>query len=343
MAHSDPLNLALAFELIEAGFPVFPVGAGGATGKKPLTEHGYHNASLDAATVRHWFTKHPHALVAYPTSGATTVALDVDGPVGLESLATLCRTIGIDEEADLTPLRIRSPFSTGMHLHFRLRDGEVFRSRASDIAPGLDTRGVKEDGSPAGYIIAPGNRLPDGRCYAHAGESHDLSDAAFVPSRLLYLATFNRAQRSKITRTPPLLALIRDSCRADWCTILADYTARELAAIIRMQGPVSDNAMQRQAAGDLNEATKELATLKDGRRNGLFLIACRVAKYVALGALTESEFAARFMAAAAANGSTAKHGAAWAQGVLRRALECGRNDPPPPIAARYRDGGMVAV
>lgn len=342
MARADPLNLSLAFELIETGFPVFTVGAGGATGKKPLTEHGYHDATLDAATVRHWFTRHPHALAAYPTSGATTVALDVDGPTGIESLSNICRAIGIDDEAILTPVRTRTP-SGGLHLHFRLRNGEVFRNRASDVAPGLDTRGVKEDGSPAGYIIAPGNRLADGRNYAHAGESRDLSEAAFVPSRLLYLATFNRAQRDKIKCTPPLLALIRESYPADWCTIFADYTSRGLAAIIRRQGPASDDAMQRQAAGDLYEATNELAALRDGRRNALFFVACRVAKYVALGALTESEFTGRFLAAAATNGSTAKHGAGWAHGVLRRALLAGRNDPPPPIAARYRDGGRATA
>ena len=30
---------------------------------------------------------------------------------------------------------------------------------------GLDTRGLKEDGTSAGYIIAPGSVLPDGRAY----------------------------------------------------------------------------------------------------------------------------------------------------------------------------------
>jgi hypothetical protein len=53
---------------------------------------------------------------------------------------------------------VRTP-SGGLHLYFRLGAGETPRTRSSDIAPGLDTRGI------GGSIMAPGSVLPDGRRY----------------------------------------------------------------------------------------------------------------------------------------------------------------------------------
>ena len=66
--------------------------------------------------------------------------------------------------ADLTRIAARTP-SGGLHLYFAFGDGERPRNRANDIGAGLDTRGLKEDGTSAGYIIAPGSVLPDGRAY----------------------------------------------------------------------------------------------------------------------------------------------------------------------------------
>jgi hypothetical protein len=90
--------------------------------------------------------------------------LDVDGAAGKQSLCELLARLGLPTIASLTPIISQTP-SGGLHLFFRLRDGERPRNRARDIGPGLDTRGVKEDGTSAGYIIAPGSVLPDGRRY----------------------------------------------------------------------------------------------------------------------------------------------------------------------------------
>jgi hypothetical protein len=89
---------------------------------------------------------------------------DVDGEAGLDSLKELIGLLGIARIGGLTICISRTP-SGGLHLIFRLRPGERPRNRARDIAPGLDTRGVKANGSSAGYFIAPGSVLPDGRCY----------------------------------------------------------------------------------------------------------------------------------------------------------------------------------
>ena len=72
--------------------------------------------------------------------------------------------LGLPTVGDLTRVAARTP-SGGLHLYFSIRDGERPRNRANDISVGLDTRGVKEDGTSGGYVIAPGSVLPDGRAY----------------------------------------------------------------------------------------------------------------------------------------------------------------------------------
>jgi Bifunctional DNA primase/polymerase, N-terminal len=90
--------------------------------------------------------------------------LDVDGNTGFASLRELLSKLGLETIADLTRVVARTP-AGGLHLYFALRDGERPRNRANDIGVCLDSRGVKEDGTSAGYVIAPGTVLPDGRSY----------------------------------------------------------------------------------------------------------------------------------------------------------------------------------
>lgn len=58
-------------------------------------------------------------------------------------------------EGSVSPVIVQTT-SGGLHIYFSLRPGEQPRTRASDNGSGLDTRGE------GGYIIAPGNVLPDG-------------------------------------------------------------------------------------------------------------------------------------------------------------------------------------
>jgi hypothetical protein len=99
--------------------------------------------------------------------------LDVDGRAGLASLRELLAKLGFRTVSDLTRVAAHTP-SGGLHLYFALRNGERPRNRASDIGPGLDTRGLKADGTAAGYVIAAGSVLPDGRAY-------EWVDAASLP------------------------------------------------------------------------------------------------------------------------------------------------------------------
>jgi hypothetical protein len=157
----DSINAAVAFAFARAGIPAFPCDKR----KRPLTARGHHDATTDLDTIRSWWARWPDALVGIPTGPNSGVwVLDVDGEAGRQSLNALMARLGAETIADLTPCVSRTP-SGGLHLIFRLQPGERPRNRARDIGTGLDTRGVKADGTSAGYFIAPGSTLPDGRRY----------------------------------------------------------------------------------------------------------------------------------------------------------------------------------
>ena len=158
-------NGAIALSFAENGIPVFPSVPIGPRAKQPLTPNGHHDATLDANQILRWWRSWPDALVGIPTGPASDVwVLDVDGEAGRRSLNELMARLGVETIADLTPCVSRTP-SGGLHLIFQLQIGERPRNRARDIGAGLDTRGVKVDGTSAGYFIAPGSMLPDGRRY----------------------------------------------------------------------------------------------------------------------------------------------------------------------------------
>jgi hypothetical protein len=163
-------NLSVALEYAAAGIPVFPC----APNKRPLIPGGRNAATTDRAQILEWWTRWPNALVGIPTGPESGLwVLDVDGPRGRESLNALLARLGLERIADLSRVIVRTP-SGGPHIYLALGAGETPRTRSSDIASCLDTRGL------GGSIIAPGNVLPDGRCYAlvDGAELRELEGAA---------------------------------------------------------------------------------------------------------------------------------------------------------------------
>jgi len=161
----DGSNLEVALLYAEAGIAVFPCFEGGSRAKEPRTYRGHNDATTDITKIRNWWKCWPGALIGIPTGPSSGVwVLDVDGIAGLASLSELLAKLGLPTVGDLTRIAARTP-SGGLHLYFAIRDGQRPRNRANDIGAGLDTRGLKEDGTSAGYIIAPGSVLSDGRAY----------------------------------------------------------------------------------------------------------------------------------------------------------------------------------
>jgi hypothetical protein len=108
---SAPISHALS--LAGADIPVFPCEP---NGKKPLTDHGFHEASTDVDQVARWWRRWPTANIAMPTGAATYDVLDVDvrpdgnGWAAYERL----RNHGLLRGA----VRMVETPSTGLHLYF---------------------------------------------------------------------------------------------------------------------------------------------------------------------------------------------------------------------------------
>jgi len=146
---SDPQSLpAAAEELARVGVPVFPCIPGG---KRPLTEHGFHDATTDADRVAAWWGRSPGANIGVPTgapSGVVVVDVDVHGPVdGFRGFSRAHRANLLDG----WQLLVSTP-SGGMHAYYRSTPGQVQRSWQAARA-GIDFRG---DG---GYIVVPPSRM----------------------------------------------------------------------------------------------------------------------------------------------------------------------------------------
>lgn len=150
---SDPIPaaLAVALDLASRGLPVFPCGPD----KRPLTPHGFKDASRDARQIEAWWQAYPEALVGLPTgsrSGLYVVDLDIDRATGEAVGEGSLGRLGLARL--LAGPRVRTP-SGGTHLYFRW-PGEGFGNTAGRIGARIDTRGE------GGYVIAAGSAGPAG-------------------------------------------------------------------------------------------------------------------------------------------------------------------------------------
>ncbi len=137
-------NLAAALAWAAQGLKVFPCHA---AHKRPLTKHGFHDASAEPAQLRRWWAHWPTALVGLPTGaeqGRWVLDIDVrDAKGGDDSLYRLIQAHG---DLPDTPLAITA--SGGFHYHFAWPAGRAVVTR-TNVWPGIDVRGA------GGYVIAP--------------------------------------------------------------------------------------------------------------------------------------------------------------------------------------------
>lgn len=125
-----------ALVLALKGYPVFPCNAM----KRPTTEHGHLDASMDPATIRRLFANPLARHIAIPTGAKSGIdVLDIDprheGDIWLEA-----------NEHRIPPTRRHGSVSGGWHILFRHGPHQL-RSANAKLAPGVD---LKTDG---GYVI----------------------------------------------------------------------------------------------------------------------------------------------------------------------------------------------
>jgi putative DNA primase/helicase len=119
---------------VAADYPVFPCDP---ISKRPLTEHGFKEATQDPAVVTSWWRRTPEALIGVPTgSPSGLVAVDVD-PEGKRWFQ--------DHRGRLGHYRLHGT-RRGKHLLYRM-NGTTIRNSASEVAEGIDVRGE------GGYVI----------------------------------------------------------------------------------------------------------------------------------------------------------------------------------------------
>lgn len=142
-------SLASASRALAAhGIPVFPCAPGE---KRPLTPHGFHDATLDLGTVSRWWSMWPTANLGIPTGAASGIdVVDVDVHAGGSGFSSFERA----QHAGLVSnwaWQVRTP-SGGLHAYFLRWHDQEHRSWQ---LPGchVDFRG---DG---GYVIAPPSRV----------------------------------------------------------------------------------------------------------------------------------------------------------------------------------------
>jgi hypothetical protein len=147
-----PSDLAgVALELAARGWAVFPCVP---KGKIPATPHGFKDASSDPQVVAAAWRAHPNANIGVATGPKSgIVVLDVDGDLGMASLAALQAKYGP------LPPTVCQRTGRGRHFFFRYPADVEIHNSAGKIGPGLDVRG---DG---GYVIVAPSIHPSGARY----------------------------------------------------------------------------------------------------------------------------------------------------------------------------------
>ncbi|WP_166355026.1 bifunctional DNA primase/polymerase [Phytoactinopolyspora limicola] len=132
-----------------AGVPVFPCIP---RGKRPLTRHGFHDASTSRARVRAWWRRWPQANIGLATGsrgGFDVVDVDVHpSGSGFRAFRTACRA----ELADGWACLVRTP-SGGLHAYYPGAESQRCWSLASAH---VDFRAI------GGYVIAPPSTVVTG-------------------------------------------------------------------------------------------------------------------------------------------------------------------------------------
>ena len=154
-----------------------------------------------------------------------------------------------------------------------------------------------------------------------------------APRGLLYLATFNAAERAVIAAKPKLRQAIRDSVPAEWCGIVGQHQGTQRQALAaafaprcRAPGTPELERQHRYVASILDRELCALAGMGpgSGRNDAAFRLVCRVGRWAHHGIIKPDRLAADVMAACEANGLVREDGrqavlATIASGLARSA------------------------
>jgi putative DNA primase/helicase len=171
VAVTDRELVNAALDYAARGIPVFPCRA---DNKRPHTQHGFKEASVEARQIEAWWQRWPDAMIACPTGAAVGAwVLDIDDPATFEAACAIP-----------LPETRKSTTDKGYHLWFRWNETAAVRNAQRTgkgwpfpSLPGAEARGE------GGYVILPPSRHPSGLLYLWERDV----PAAHAPAELLEL------------------------------------------------------------------------------------------------------------------------------------------------------------
>lgn len=146
MARCGNRLLGAALRYADLGYRVFPCAPGD---NKPITKHGFHDATVDPDQIERWWAERPNANIGLPTEGL--LALDVDLLDGKPN-----PWLTPERQLDLARGPMQLTPGGGSHYLFRQPEGKGWRNTTSTLSPKVDTR------ADGGYIVVPPSARPDG-------------------------------------------------------------------------------------------------------------------------------------------------------------------------------------
>ena len=153
--------------------------------KRPLTSHGFKDASSNEQIINNWWNKHPAANIGLPTGKINNlVVVDVDvknNAGGMDSLKHLQ-----DECGEFDTKVVHTP-SGGLHFYFRYPNGVNTIKNRTNMRPGID---IRADG---GYVVVPGSSI-NGNYYEFDDKDKEIFE---LPERLLEMLVSNTTIHKK--------------------------------------------------------------------------------------------------------------------------------------------------
>ena len=191
-----PLEFALLYA--KAGLSIFPVRAN----KKPLTPHGLKDATTDEAIIRAWWTKWPHADIAWAVP-ADILVVDLDSKH--DDIAKFERHDGRTLASIETPTATTP--SGGRHVFFNA-NGHEYRN-------GTRVEGCCDLRTQGGYVVLPG--AENGREWLKSLDGPWAPAPEWLPhgkERKAFEHAPNGAASGNIGDDPAALAFLDEACTA---------------------------------------------------------------------------------------------------------------------------------
>jgi Bifunctional DNA primase/polymerase, N-terminal. len=193
--------LHMAQYLAELGMLVFPCSLD----KRPLTKHGFKDASSDPELIRRQWTVNPGASIGVPMGRKTGMwCLDIDQPEGPETLRKLEELHG-----RLPATRAQMTGGGGFQYFFKFpEDREVRNNSRTKLGPGIDIRGE------GGYSILPPSGHPSGGTYTWlTSPDATLADAPeWLLERVCSKAPFQDRELQKFPPVEATLSPVASDC-----------------------------------------------------------------------------------------------------------------------------------